>query len=318
MELVEDDEKKVTKTRSLDSVLHSKPGPHVLHHTSYNPLTWMRTWMFPEPKLRVNFTDFIQFVEPGDILLFAADNFFAWMQDFWTGSPYSHIGLPFFYNPMLWRKQVRLREEQVAAGLVQEDAPFPVPSASECKVLMLAESTSKSGLTDYSTGTDKEGVMCVIAAQRFVQYMIKWGYRIVWRRLNPSHRDISEEERVRRTQAVLRVLYRKRNFGFDAHAADLMNAAIPEVHVFPWFYIKGDFTHEGEAFCSQLTSEILKEMNVLRTGPYSKRTNDYCPGDFSEQVENLDTATYKVEHSENEIYHHYGPEILVDINCVDF
>lgn len=305
-----EERKEFNRRLEFNTHIHSKPSPHILEHTTYNPLTWLRMYMFPEPQHRVNLTDFLEHVEPGDVLLFASDNFYAFVQDFFTGSPYSHVALPFFYDPYLWRSQVRERN----ATNPDSNADFIIPEQKKLNHLMFAESMpEEGGVVDYTTGTVKDGPMVVLGIQRMVSFMIKYGYRIVWRRLNPDHRLISDEERILRTQAILRVMYRKRKFGFDAHASDLMSAAIPEVHVFPWFFIEGEFVHNSEAYCTQLTSEILMEMKVLRSDQKSKKTVDHCPGDFSEYNENLDYARNQFTGESN----FFGPEILVDVDCYD-
>lgn len=298
--------------------LHMRPSSAILHHSTHSPLTMLRMWMFPEPALRIDFTDFLGHVEPGDLLLFASDNVYAFMQDFFTGSPYSHVAMPFFYDPDLLLSQFNQRKsEEMSTGSDLSEKDFITPLQTECKALMLAESMPKEpGIIDYTTGTIKDGPMAVLASHRFVNFMLKYGYRIVWRRLNPRYRIISEAERKRRLQVILKVLYRKSGNHFNSHVPDLISAAAPEVHVFPWFYIRGDFTHSSETFCSQLVAEILMEMGVLKKTGSAKRTQEYSPGDFSVSVENMDMGTFDPQHGKQaSLFHYYGPEIMVDINC---
>lgn len=297
--------------------LHMRPSSAILHHTTHSPLTLLRMWMFPEPALRIDFTDFLAHVEPGDLLLFASDNIYAFAQDFFTGSPYSHVAMPFFYDPDLLLRQFSQRKmEEATSGKDLADRDFQLPLNTECKALMLAESMPKEdGIVDYTTGTIKDGPMAVIASHRLVSFMLKYGYRIVLRRLNPRYRTLSDDERKRRLQAILKVLYRKSGNHFNSHVPDLISAAAPETHVFPWFFIKGDFTHSSETFCSQLVSEMLMEMGVLKKSGRAKKTQEYSPGDFSVSVENMDLDSFDPKHGRQAaLYHYYGPEIMVDIN----
>lgn len=297
--------------------LHTRPSPGIMHHSTHSPFTLLRMWMFPEPAKRIDFVDFLSFVEPGDLLMFASDNFYAFLQDFFPGSPYSHVALPFFYDPDLLRQQFSERKtEEMETGKDLSDRDFAIPVDNECRALMLAESMPKEdGIVDCTTGTVKDGPMAVLASHRFVSFMLKYGYRIVWRKLNPRYRTINDEERRRRLQAILKVLYRKSGNHFNSHVPDLLSAAIPEVHVFPWFFVKGDFTHSSETFCSQLVAEILMEMGILKKEGRAKKTQEYSPGDFSVEVENLDLGTFDPKHGKQASLHHfYGPEILVDVN----
>jgi hypothetical protein len=214
-------------------------------------------YLCPPPKKRISIDRFLDKALPGDIILMSSCSFGAFMQEGFTGGAYSHVGV------VCWMYD------------------------GKKKTVCIAESTfAERDIVDFLTGEVKEGPMIVSARKRLKTYCKHTGIRMVWRPMNPDHRDYNHQL----NHDIWKIMSEKKKFGFPTTYTDyikLTAAAAPDVEVAPFCWLspslhskedeEEDEGHKTQ-FCSSLLAEIYDRSGLLEI---TRDYDHYAPTHFS-------------------------------------
>jgi hypothetical protein len=216
----------------------------------WDPCTLWGYWR--QPRLpEVRYDEIARTACEGDIVLFTSSGVWAWMQDFWTDSTVSHVGM-----------------------VVRE------PGSGR---LCLAESTlPDERVADVRTNTVRDGPMIVPLAARIRTYIENFGYDVRYRALCPGARPPADVCAARR-DLIWGMMQRKldEGIGFDSDALTLMAANTGYLETAPtcWMWEDAVYDAADKEFCSSLVVECLQEMGVMEsTRPHWS----YAPRDFTD------------------------------------
>lgn len=220
------------------------------HHIPRSPLQMLRLLemgVLLRHQKRESLDEFLEKAQTGDILVMVSDNFYSWLQMFFTDSYASHVAMVY-------------RDE--------DDHVY------------IYESTLKEkGIVDVITGREKDGPMLVDARHRITDAYDKGQLAIRVRHLELPP-GITHDMLGRTMRKFMR---RHRKNGFDSNPVRLINGA--SAHWLPFASWLGlDRPDPHKIFCSQMAARLYMKMGLMHK---DREAGEYSPSDWTEHGHNL-------------------------------
>lgn len=220
------------------------------HHVPRNPLQIMRLLEFGvllAHEKRESLDDFLKTAQTGDILVMVSDNFYSWLQMFFTDSYASHVAMVY-------------RDEHD-------------------RVYIYESTLKEKGIIDEITGREKDGPMLVDAEKRIRDAYAhgQLAIRVRHLRLPPgvTHEMLAP--------IMFKYMKKHRNDRFDSNVVRLINGASYNWLPFSsWLGLNRPDPHK--IFCSQMAADLYMKMGLMRT---ERAPNEYSPSDWTDNGHNL-------------------------------
>lgn len=220
------------------------------HHIPRNPLQILRLLemgVLLRHEKRESLDEFLEKAQTGDILVMVSDNFYSWLQMFFTDSYASHVAMVY-------------RDE--------DDHVY------------IYESTLKEeGIVDVLTGREKDGPMLVDARHRITDAYAKGQLAIRVR-----HLILPEGMTHAMLRPIMhKYMLCHKSDRFDSNVVRLINGA--SAHWLPFASWLGlDRPDPHKIFCSQMAAQLYMKMGLMRT---DREAREYSPSDWTDRRHNL-------------------------------